>query len=437
MKAIFSILVAICLLRLSAALWPLPDVARVNMGRIRLSRSFKISWQYADGLNLPPDDLRSILENRLDHVVDRTLLGLERILRLKHRKGWNFIPNLYNAQLVREEVLCLRVIMEGIDSSLTDQPVREEAYVLNLEGSTEGSTNSLYLHVQSSTAAIRGLITFLQLVEQTPDGILLIPSFILIADEPFFQHRGLNLDLSRHYISMEALERTVRGMEMNKMNRLHLHFTDSQSWPLYIPLHPHLSGRGTYRPGAIYTLEDIMNLQQYAFDRGILIIPEIDTPSHTAVIAKAYPELVLTPEQSMWQHFCVQPPCGQLKLRNPGVHRLMNDIFSFLGANMNIFSSSFHTGGDEISESIYELQFGKNSRAEIESELQSFLTLQNDYLHSLGYKQIVWEDIILEWNCTLPKSRAIVQTWKSAESVSELLSMGYKVFTVVSSVSDC
>ena len=412
--------ILLCLLiRLSAALWPLPTTLQVGGAERKISRYFKIYREYAEGVNAVDNPHRDVLVDRLDFAIDRTMLGLE---RLRHAETYsdNFLVfNTYPELFVDSMTISIR----GLESSFTEQSALEEAYELHIED------GRIILSVWSTTGIIRGLTTFLQLVTKGEDRHLRIPAAFVIIDEPYFQHRGLNLDLSRHYISIESIERTIRGMEMNKMNRLHLHFTDSQSWPLIVPKLPLLSALGAYHPNSIYSIEDVKHLQQYAFDRGVVIIPEIDTPGHTAIVGKSFPKLLVHGADSLkeWPRYCVQPPCGQLKLKDKYVEQFVSTILSSVGSSMRKFSNYFHTGGDEISETIYELQFGKNSRATISHELQSFLSHESGILQKMGYKHVVWEDIILEWNCSLPRDNAIVQTWKSEESITRLLELGYKV----------
>jgi hexosaminidase len=75
---------------------------------------------------------------------------------------------------------------------------------------------------------------------------------VVIEDGPAFVHRGLNLDISRNWISPSHVRRTIEAMAFNKFNRLHMHASDAQSWPLNIPTLPELAREGTYHPDQIY-----------------------------------------------------------------------------------------------------------------------------------------------------------------------------------------
>lgn len=88
-------------------------------------------------------------------------------------------------------------------------------------------------------------------------------------------------DTSRHFFSIEQLQRHIDAMRMNKLNVMHIHFTDSESFPIEIPSVPELSQYGAYSSKEIYTVPTIESLQNYAQFNGVLLIPEFDTPAHT------------------------------------------------------------------------------------------------------------------------------------------------------------
>lgn len=80
-------------------------------------------------------------------------------------------------------------------------------------------------------------------------------------------------------------------MAYMKMNALHIHFTDDQSWPLYIPALPQISNATAFSPVHIYTPGDLADLVQFARNRGVVVVPEIDFPEHSATIIAAMPDI--------------------------------------------------------------------------------------------------------------------------------------------------
>jgi len=105
---------------------------------------------------------------------------------------------------------------------------------------------------------------------------------IQIFDEPEYRYRGLMIDTARHYLPMNLILHNLGAMEMNKLNVLHWHLTDSQSFPYRSDAFPELSRRGAYCEKCIYTKDDIQRVIQEAADRGIRTILEIDLPGHSA-----------------------------------------------------------------------------------------------------------------------------------------------------------
>jgi len=97
-------------------------------------------------------------------------------------------------------------------------------------------------------------------------------------DSPLYAHRGITLDTSRNYYPVKDLLRTVEAMSMNKLNVLHWHLTDSQSFPLVLPSEPSLAEKGAYASHMVYTPEDVKTIVEFGLDRGVRVLPEIDAP---------------------------------------------------------------------------------------------------------------------------------------------------------------
>jgi hexosaminidase len=144
------------------------------------------------------------------------------------------------------------------------------------------------------------------------------------------------------------------ALAFNKMNKLHVHMTDSQSWPLEIPSIPDLAAKGAYHPGLIYSATDLATLQRYGSLRGIEVFLEIDMPGHTSAIWYSNPDLIAAFNmQPDWGAFAAEPPSGTLKLNSSKVDDFITKIFQDLLPRVAPYNSHFHSGGDEVNMNAY------------------------------------------------------------------------------------
>jgi hexosaminidase len=251
---------------------------------------------------------------------------------------------------------------------------------------------------------------------------------VQIFDSPKFQHRGINLDTSRNYFSTADVKRQIEAAAYNKMNRFHLHVTDSQSWPLEIPSMPELSAKGAYRPDLVYTVNDFKDFQRYAAIQGVQMITEIDMPGHTSSIHRSFPDLIAAFEQQPdWNTYAAQPPTGTLKLNSTAVYDFVEKLFNDLLPRVFPYSTYYHTGGDEVNRNAYLLDdtVRSNDSAVLQPLMQIFVDRAHDQVRAAGLTPVVWEEMLLEWNLTLG-SDVIVQSWQSDEAVAQITAAGHK-----------
>lgn len=117
-----------------------------------------------------------------------------------------------------------------------------------------------------------------------------------IRDYPRFEYRGAHLDVSRHFFDVETVKQYIDYLAQYKVNHLHLHLTDDQGWRIEIDSWPNLTDEGADSevgggPGGYYTKEEYTELVEYARDRFITVVPEIDMPGHTGAALESYAEL--------------------------------------------------------------------------------------------------------------------------------------------------
>jgi hexosaminidase len=319
----------------------------------------------------------------------------------------------------------------------------DESY--NLEFTVDGQVT---LSSNAAIGTIRGLETLQQLFfKHSSTGYLYTNQApIQISDKPTFRYRGLNLDISRNHFSPKDVMHTLDAMRTVKLNRLHIHATDAQSWPIEIPALPDLAAKGAYQPYLTWNPSDLEEVQLYGLIRGISVFLEIDMPGHTASIHHAYPDLITAYNNDDWSTYAAEPPSGELKLNSTAVYTFLTTLFSDLLPRVNPYTSYFHTGGDELNVNAYLLD--ETVRSNDSSILQPLLQNLTNHVHALvranNLTPIVWEEMLLDWNLTFPSSSTnstspspsptnnasssdvIVQTWRSASALSSVLSKGYR-----------
>lgn len=177
----------------------------------------------------------------------------------------------------------------------------------------------------------------------------------------------------------------------------------------------------------MWTTADLHNVQTHGLYHGIKVHLEIDLPGHTSSVAHAYPHLTTAAHETDWSSYAVEPPPGQLRLNSSEVYSFLTTLLHDLLPRSSPFSSLYHTGGDELSHNAYILDATVNSSSleVLQPLLQNLIDHVFAIAESHSMTPVVWEEMVLDWNLTLPKS-TIVQTWQSASSLSAVLARGHK-----------
>lgn len=301
----------------------------------------------------------------------------------------------------------------------------DESYNLTV---TEAGTAQLSSF--STTGVLRGLETFSQLFYEHSSGKAwyLINAPIDIQDAPTYPWRGVMLDTARNFFPVTDIKRTIDGLAYSKMNKLHIHVTDSQSWPLEVPSLPELSAKGAYTQSQVYSPADIRSIQEYGVARGVDVYFEIDMPGHIGVVGEAYPDLVVAYNQEPYTTYCAEPPCGALRLNNSDVEDFLGELFDDVLPRVAPYTSYWHTGGDELNaqDYLFDPDVNTNSTAVLQPLLQDFIDTQHTRIRNAGLNPLVWEEIVSTWNVTVG-SDVVVQSWLGGTAVQDLAEGGHKV----------
>ncbi len=275
-----------------------------------------------------------------------------------------------------------------------------EAYVLQI------TYQGIVLKASSVSGLNHAIATLNQLILMADDGRI---PYIDIYDKPFYGYRGLMIDCSRHFFTIEQLKKCVRQMALFKLNTLHLHLTDNQGWRLYCHKYPELTTKGTYYhvvkelSGQSYSYADMKELVAYAGLHGIDIIPEIDLPGHCQALLSALPQLSCNGGE-----FEVYPEEDSVSVRKRRGENMLcignSDTYRFIDSLtdelVDLFPSDYiHFGGDEVSTHIWEkcprcqALYKKEGMASWH-ELQDYFTRRvSSIVRSKGKKMIGWDEI--------------------------------------------
>jgi hexosaminidase len=221
--------------------------------------------------------------------------------------------------------------------------------------------------------AARGLTTLTQLLGTAANGgageVVLAGARIL--DVPRYAWRGLSLDLARTFFTLGEVRRVIDLLALYKLNVLHLHLTDDQSWRLPV-------GRPAGPGGAFYSAGDLRALAAYAADRFVTVVPEVDTPGHAAALMGLHPELVTGRNRAGFE----LPP-GQVHRTgwlDPGLPATFELIEEVLAGVAGIFPGAYlHIGGDEPFGMPHDLYVSCVSRV-------------RDVVRSAGRRPLGWQE---------------------------------------------
>jgi hexosaminidase len=287
--------------------------------------------------------------------------------------------------------------------------------------SLEISAAGAKLEATTTLGIMRGLQTFLQLVQTTSDGF--VAPAITIQDKPRFPWRGLMIDVGRHFIPLVVLKRNLDGMAAVKLNVFHWHLSDNQGFRVESKKFPKLTEMGS--DGLYYTQDEVRDLIAYAHDRGIRIVPEFDMPGHSTAWFVGYPELAsgLGPYQIERKWGVFDPAM------DPTQERTYKFLDAFIGEMTKLFPDQyFHIGGDEVNGKQWDTNpqiqaFMRAHGLKTNQDLQAYFNTRVQKIVSKHGKTMVgWDEILRP---DLPKD-IVVQSWRGQDSLAAAARQGYR-----------
>lgn len=337
--------------------------------------------------------------------------------------------------------------------------VKSPSIILNLDPKIKGeeayklvvTPSKIVISGKTAAGVFYGIQTLrksLPIITDNKDELISLPS-VEITDTPRFSYRGMMLDSSRHYFSVDFIKRYIDLIALHNMNVFHWHLTDDQGWRIEIKKYPKLTEIGSKRSGTImghnsdvddgqpyggfYTQEDAKEIVEYARQRHITVIPEIDMPGHMKAALAAYPELGCTGGPYEVGH-----AWGVYKdvlcLGHEQVYNFVQDVVDEIA---QIFPSKYiHIGGDETPTTRWGecprcQKVAKDEKLPL-NKLQAYFTNRVEkYINSKGRQIIGWDEIL---DGDINPS-ATIMSWRGIEPGERGAKLGHDV--IMTPVSHC
>ena len=325
--------------------------------------------------------------------------------------------------------------------SVSPKVTNPEGYVLTV------SEKGITIEGGSSAGVFYGIQTLRKSIASRQ-----IPAAV-VTDAPRFVWRGMHLDCSRHFFSVDFVKKFIDLLALHNMNRFHWHLTDDQGWRIEIKKWPKLISIGSQRSGTIigtnsdiddgipyggyYTQDEAREIVAYAAARHITVIPEIDMPGHMLAALASYPELGCTGGPYQVGHYW-----GVYKdvlcVSNERVYQFVEDVLTEI---MDIFPSEvIHIGGDETPTDKWlqcprcqalqkQLPAPQQAAEDFEpltsklSPLQAHFTKKVfDFLTSKGRRALGWDEIL-----DGSPQNAMIMSWRGTEPGAKAAETGHDV----------
>jgi len=269
----------------------------------------------------------------------------------------NYLKNEFS--MVFKPTVTLNVMSEGNLADITTSGLQ---IVLAVDDSLQGGVEAYQLSINqkqiniiggSEAGVFRGIQTLKQLLPLPDKHHQTVLKTGVIKDSPRFEHRGFMLDVARHFYTVAEVKEIIDYLAAYKYNVFHFHLTDDQGWRINIPSWPKLTSIGsnsavgkTSCENCFYSLDEYQEIVQYADERFITLIPEIDVPGHVKAALASYPEeLYCEGDKPDWPYTGIKVRISSLCFSNPKIYNFFDDVVSEVAKRTT--GQYIHVGGDE------------------------------------------------------------------------------------------
>ena len=292
----------------------------------------------------------------------------------------------------------------------------DESYTLEV-----GADASVAITAETQFGAYHAMETLSQLVTFDFDGQVyqLASAPWSIQDAPRFAHREVLVDTSRHYQPVASLKMAIDSFTYAKVNTMHWHIVDEQSFPYQGPTHPELAQKGAYSKQERYTQNDVKDVVEYARARGVRVLFEVDTPGHAASWCKGQPDI------------CPSATCTMpLRPDTNKTFDVIEAVFKDLAAAS--IDDHMHIGGDEVNTACWTktpevAAWLKAKNMTADQGYAYFSGRVSNIVLSMGKSVTGWEELWKHFGTKLDK-KTIIQQWLPGSTiVKDATAAGYRV----------
>jgi len=341
-----------------------------------------------------------------------------------------------------------------------NKTIGDEGYTLSV------TRQKIIIKANKPAGLLYGVQTLFQLLPpniesgQREENVSWQVPLVEITDYPRVRWRGLMLDVARHFFTVDEVKQYIDNMAKYKYNMFHWHLTDDEGWRIEIKSLPKLTEVGAWRTeqigwfgsfsqpdpdaprnyGGFYSQEEIKEVVQYAMERNIHIMPEIDVPGHSSAALAAYPELSCFPESD--DHFVRtgapfldwstggRPVAIYENTLNPASEKVYEFMEKVIVEVAKLFPFTYiHTGGDEAPYTFWEKSPDVKQLMEREglkdmAAVQSWFGKRVEQIILANGKKMMGWDEILEGGIT---PTTALMSWRGIQYGIEASNSGHYV----------
>lgn len=381
-------------------LWPKP--VNAELGKETFDISVGFTFVTADA---------SAKSHRLQRACDR----YSKLMDVQSNRQLNHLGDTVNIQECR--ITVAKVLPSPEAEKLTLNLDVDEGYSINVRG--DG-----FCEIKSETVwgALHALETFTQLLTREDGGVVTNHAPLRIEDKPRYSHRGVLIDSARHFLPVDVIKSVIDTLPLSKFNVLHWHIVDAQSFPVDTPSAPEMQ-RGSFG-GQVYSMDDLSEIDEYATDRGVRIVYELDGPGHTASWGKGYPDIM------------AKCPKYAYNVNDFALNVVIEKTYDVLAAILKDVVTAtgtkfMHLGGDEVvygcwaSDKVITNYMNAHGISSYPELLAMYVERVGDIASDLGTTSIFWEDTFIAG--VRPPMTSIFDVWTDSTQIANVTSAGYQV----------